>query len=404
MASRFVLPLQQVFSNLGAIGVGYKLKTYQTLTTTPLATYSDEGLTTPNSNPAAGATTGNQIADANGRFGAIWMGSEPNYKVVLTDANDVEIFSADPVNGGASSSLVNFDPMPEAFWGTTSGTSSAYTLASNVDISEVGYSPNQIFEVQFHTPCAPTPTLATDGLAALNLKKQTGTGTNIALLEGDVYGTHQIRNNGTDLIVLNPRTELGYRGTPPTLTVATNTLTLTNAASSYNVNTGSGAQTINTINGLASGQTAVIGISSNSNSATFTSGVGNVINPNGISLVLSSVNDKIEVYFDGTNAIVLNQWINKNFLASKAAKGYTYLPNGLLFQWGTTSVAGADSTVSDTFAITFPNAVYSVTYAPTAGTIAGQGSQGIQSLTTSGFDFYNGTDAPTAARWMAIGS
>ncbi len=205
MAFRLLPAIQQVFSNLGEVGTGFKLKTYQTLTLTPLATYSDEALTTPNANPASGATTGNQIADSAGRFGDLWVDALANYKIILTDENDVTIDTVDPVGGMSSNSLTAFNPIPEAFWGTTSGTSSAYTLDSNVDISGVGYQDTQIFELAFHTTCIAAPTLNIDGLGALNLKKYTGSGTKTALEAGDVTTqTYLARNDGVDIIILNP--------------------------------------------------------------------------------------------------------------------------------------------------------------------------------------------------------
>lgn len=206
MAQRLLPAIQQVFSDLGYIGIGYKLKTYATLTTTPLTTYSDEGLTTPNANPASGATTGNQISNGDGRFGDMWVSNLSLYKIVLTDNNDVPLVTADPVDGGSSSSIIIFNPMPEAFWGTTAGTSTAYTLDSNVDISSIGYQDTQIFKASYNVACGIAPTLAVDGLAALNLKKYTGLGTKIALEAGDVVAaqTYDHRNDGVDIVVLNP--------------------------------------------------------------------------------------------------------------------------------------------------------------------------------------------------------
>lgn len=89
MASRFVLPFQQTTGADSVVRAGAKLYFYQTGTTTPQNTYSDNGLTVPNANPV--------IADSSGTWGNIFLLGTPAYKVVLTDANDVTISTADPV-------------------------------------------------------------------------------------------------------------------------------------------------------------------------------------------------------------------------------------------------------------------------------------------------------------------
>lgn len=86
---RFQIPYALAFDAAGAIEPGAKLNFYVTLTTTRKDTYSESTLATPNANPV--------VADAGGRFGSIFLGSG-DYKVVLTDANDVELWTADPVS------------------------------------------------------------------------------------------------------------------------------------------------------------------------------------------------------------------------------------------------------------------------------------------------------------------
>ena len=88
-SDRFYFPLQQAFSNAGAIGVGYKLKfwvasgAYSVLKDS----YSESTLTTANANPV--------VADASGRFGPIFLSG--SYGVQLFDSNDVLLWAQDPV-------------------------------------------------------------------------------------------------------------------------------------------------------------------------------------------------------------------------------------------------------------------------------------------------------------------
>jgi hypothetical protein len=204
MAQRLIPALQQILTATGQIAIGYKLKTYATGTTTPLATYSDEDLTIPNANPATGSTTGNQIVNFEGYFGDIWVNSSSNYKAILTDVNDNIIETPDPVDGMDTTSLINLDPMPAAFWGTTAGTSTAYTLNANPNISSIGYSDIQTFLIDFHVACGASPTLSINGLTPLNLKRYNFDGTKVALASGDVQADrYWITNDGVDLIVLD---------------------------------------------------------------------------------------------------------------------------------------------------------------------------------------------------------
>lgn len=89
--ARFTMPIEQVGNNdFSGVGAGWLLNFYTTETTDRKDTFSDSGLSSANSNPV--------IADSAGRFGDIFMESG-TYKVVLTDEDSVEIWTADPVDG-----------------------------------------------------------------------------------------------------------------------------------------------------------------------------------------------------------------------------------------------------------------------------------------------------------------
>jgi hypothetical protein len=194
MAQTLYLPIQQVFTDLGLIGAGFKLETFKTGTSTPLATYSDTALTIANANPT--------IADSAGRFPQIFINDAKLYKAVLRDAEDNVIWTADPIDPKIFT-LNDFDPRPTSFWGATDGTSTVYTLAANPAIT--AYSSNQTFFLQFHIACGIAPTIAISGLSALALKKSDGAGGKVDLEINDVLtGTYEARNDGTDIIILNP--------------------------------------------------------------------------------------------------------------------------------------------------------------------------------------------------------
>ena len=87
--SLFYLPRAQGFDTNGLLMSGAKLNFYSAGTSSPKNTYSDSDLTTANANPV--------VANASGLFGPIYLGAG-GYKVVLTDADDVELWSQDEVS------------------------------------------------------------------------------------------------------------------------------------------------------------------------------------------------------------------------------------------------------------------------------------------------------------------
>jgi hypothetical protein len=88
MANRFFNPRPQFLDSSGNPYSGGKLYFYQSGTTTPLDTYSDSTLSTPNTNPVVLNSAGRPAVD-------IFL-SDALYKAVLKDSNDSTIWTADP--------------------------------------------------------------------------------------------------------------------------------------------------------------------------------------------------------------------------------------------------------------------------------------------------------------------
>ena len=95
MAQLFSLSGQTLVDGNGAPYAAAKAYFYETGTTTAKTTYSNAGLTSANTNPV--------VADANGRFGDIYLVAG-RYKVVLATSADVTIDTLDPVD--ATSQLI----------------------------------------------------------------------------------------------------------------------------------------------------------------------------------------------------------------------------------------------------------------------------------------------------------
>jgi hypothetical protein len=87
MAGRYIAPSEQYFDNSGDILSGGKLFFYDSGTTVAKDTFSDPSAATPNTNPV--------MLNGAGRTPDIYLSG--SYKVIIKDANDVQIEERDPV-------------------------------------------------------------------------------------------------------------------------------------------------------------------------------------------------------------------------------------------------------------------------------------------------------------------
>lgn len=103
----------------GEILPGAKLYWYQAGTSTPLATYSDQDLTIPNTNPV--------LASADGRFPSIWL-QAAEYKLVLKSFDDITLTTREPIDatsvlsdieGDGGGDLVGYKRVGDNTQGTT---------------------------------------------------------------------------------------------------------------------------------------------------------------------------------------------------------------------------------------------------------------------------------------------
>lgn len=102
-APRYNVPYATAFDTTGIVCPEALLNFYISGSSTPANTYSDPGLTTPNSNPVQ--------ANGAGLFPSIFL-QAISYKVVLTTADGDEIWTADPVSG-STNGLANIATLAE---------------------------------------------------------------------------------------------------------------------------------------------------------------------------------------------------------------------------------------------------------------------------------------------------
>lgn len=113
MSLRYTAPYFEWIDGDGVPLAGGKLYFYASGTDTPLVTYSDSTLVTPNANPV--------VANAGGYWGAIFL-QAADYKVVLKTADDVLVWTADPVSGKSG--------------GAQNATIRTTTISSNITIND----------------------------------------------------------------------------------------------------------------------------------------------------------------------------------------------------------------------------------------------------------------------------
>jgi len=295
MAQRFYEPIARIFTNAGLVGVGYKYYFYQTGTTTPVTTYQNIGLTVANTNPV--------LSDANGRFPEIWYSDLSQLKLIVKDSSNNTLETVDPVGAtDAAVSLNDFDVRPTSYWGLTAGTSTAFTLIANPTIS--AYANTQTFVVQPHLDCGDNPTLAIDGLSALNWRKYTQQGTKVAMKANDLRASQRYFciNDGVDIVCLNPSSLPILSGSATALTIATGAITLTNNSSSYVLDTESSAATddLDTINGGQDGQIIILNSANAARNVVVKHNTGNIFNPNAFDITLDLTTDLVVLRYNST--------------------------------------------------------------------------------------------------------
>lgn len=125
MAQLTPSPKQQIFGTDGAPLVGGKIYTYAAGTSTPIATYTDFGAGTANTNPI--------ILDSYGQAN-IWLLNTVSYKFVVKDADDVLLYTVDNITVPAD--LNSFASPPPI--GSTTPNTGAFTTLSATSMTLTG--------------------------------------------------------------------------------------------------------------------------------------------------------------------------------------------------------------------------------------------------------------------------
>jgi hypothetical protein len=216
--SRFPVPFLHPINGSGTPYPAARLNFYVAGSATRLDTYSDKDLTIPNSNPV--------IADGNGRFGQIFLGSG-TYDVTLETSLGANIWTAEDVAAsavssatttvagivelattaetlaGASSSLA-VTPVAAAAaiqqgfsYGTTGGTANAITVTPTVTPVSLAAGMQVTFRATNNNSGATTLNFGSLGAVSLRLASATGL---VALVGGEIISgnTYTVTYSATD--------------------------------------------------------------------------------------------------------------------------------------------------------------------------------------------------------------
>jgi hypothetical protein len=124
---------------------------------------------------------------------------------------------------------------------------------------------------------------------------------------------------------------------------------------------------------------------------------------NGVKIYSANKSGSGVITLSNTGSATLNSNTLTLGTSSISANGYSRLPNGLLFQWGTSASVAQDSSTTVTFPVAFTT-LYSVTFTgrQAINTTSG-GSDTVSASNTTTFTIAHGADGTSTFYWMAIG-
>lgn len=270
------------------------------------------------------------------------------------------------------------------------------------------------FSFVCHFTCIANPIMRFGSLATKTLKKSDGANGYRALEAGDMVANKEyigVINNdisSTDIIIENPENYSIESGPIQARTIATGIITIVKNYSSYSVDTEGAAASddLDTINGGQDGQIIFIRSADNGRNVVVKHNTGNIFNPQNNNaatrdITLDVTTDFVLLRYSSAVAkwIVVSSSFN-SFINSKTTNGYTYLPNGLIMQWGNKGSFSSSTTV--TLPITFPNSALQ-SFCGGKTTADASSSFFSTSCTTTQLTIDSGTAASTTARWWVIG-
>ena len=299
--------------------------------------------------------------------------------------------------------------------GTLGGSADTYTASPSPAIT--AYATGMEFNLKVNADNTGASTLNISAVGAKNIKKYDGAGSKIDLEAGDLQQDQYYKAiyDGTDFILLNPEiinnlksnnlTVNDKLNTKPNIaTISSGAITYTGAYMVVDTEGGASSDTLDTISGGAAGDRLLLRGATSGRNIIISDNTGNIQTNNNTNFTLEPTHlDSAEFYYNGSNWIQTARRLDLDFRNSKSTNGYTYLPNGIIFQWGVASNVGGNSTQVVTLPITYPNAIW--TTQATAGTTSDINEPvHSYSQTTSSITVRNSSSTTVNIYWFTIGN
>jgi hypothetical protein len=191
---------------------------------------------------------------------------------------------------------------------------------------------------------------------------------------------------------------------PNAATISGGAVTYTGAYMVIDTEGGAATDDLDTINGGSVGDILFLRGANTARQITIKHITGNIALHPSNDVTFFDIQDYIALQYDGVNWVNFGRSFELDFANSKATNGYTYLPNGLIMQWGAVISGTNPQTIS--FPITFPTACLNCQGTHDQNPTVGQ-TISIYSKTTSQFTIeqidVSNTGQPVRADWYAIG-
>jgi len=288
MAGRFINPYSQFMDSTPDVYSGGKLYFYASGTSTPLNTYTTKALSVANPNPIVLNSAGRPAVD-------IFL-QDLEYKVVLTDANDVVIWTADPVshrdsllvaktvtgsgspNGSVAGTAGSSSVLPDFYWDytnailyvctTTGSSSTAVWTAVNPSGTSASVPPPQ----GRLTLTSATPILSSDVSAGNAVYYTPYVGSIIPIYNGSTMAPTEFSEITLNLVsqhALNTIYDVFVFSNAGVLTLVTGPAWSSSAAGSGSRGTGAGTTQLTRVKGL---WTNAVSMTGRNGSTTYTVG------------------------------------------------------------------------------------------------------------------------------------
>lgn len=293
---------------IGADGLpiaGAKLGTFEAGTTTPITTYTDSGLSIPHANPV--------VADSGGLFPQIFLAAD-DYKFVLDDADDVEVWTQDNVNIAGTLTFTGGLTQDGTVVSLTSGvnnqTGTTYTIVANDRGKLITFSNASAIACTLPAAGASFP----DGFFIDIENRNDGILTVTSASNIDGNSSVSLNRNEGLRIFSDGSTYYSQRGAirdlffkdGGELTIASGAVTVTDLTY-YTINTEADAASddLATINGTIDAKIITLAAENAARTVVLKHNTGNIYNPQGSDITLGDVYSNVTLRYESD----LSRWV-----------------------------------------------------------------------------------------------